>query len=235
MQQAEALNKRKLIKEHVGGLSFVDIGGLWGTNGETVTTALQGGAARAVMADIQTPGGVWWERFEARCAERGVEGYEELQADICAPDAPDRLGTFEFVHCAGLMYHVADLFRFVGNLVAVTEKYLLLSSVVMPDEIKGSTGTLTFGPDHAYLAPILSEDNKQLVREHLDERGLHADGVSEPDEYLKDGRPRFTPWWWLFSSEFMKRVLGMYGLEVLAEGPTPKGNAYTVFARVPTA
>jgi len=231
MEQAQALNKRNLIKEHVGGLSFVDIGGLWGTRGETVTTALQGGATRAVMADIQTPGGIWWERFEARCAKLGVEGYEELQADICAPDAPERLGTFEFVHCAGLMYHVADLFRFLGNLVAVTEKYLLLSSVVMPELIEGPSGSVSFGPDHAYLAPILSEHNQQIIGDYLGDRGLRADGVNHPIEYMKDGRPRFTPWWWLFSSRFMTRVLELYGMEVLAEGPTPRGNAYTVFAR----
>ena len=116
----------------MSGLSFVDIGGLWGTNGETVTTALLAGASRAVMADIQALGGIWWQKFEAHCTGLGVEGYEELQVDICSPDAPDRLGTFEFVHCAGVMYHVPDLFRFMGNLVSVTSKYLLLSSVVMP-------------------------------------------------------------------------------------------------------
>ena len=53
------------------------------------------------MADIQAPGGVWWQKFEAHCAERGVDGYEEIQVDICAPNAPERLGKFDFVHCAG--------------------------------------------------------------------------------------------------------------------------------------
>ena len=235
MTKAKALNKRKMITRHVEGLSFIDIGGLWGTKGEMVTTALKGGASRAVMADIQTPGGVWWQRFEERCAELGVDGYEELQADICAPDAPEVLGTFEFVHCAGVMYHVADLFQFVGNLVAVTEKYLLLSSVVMPDLIEGPSGSVSFGPDHAYLAPILSEENKRTIGEYLGDRGLQADGVNHPIDYIKDGRPRFTPWWWLFSSSFMTRLLELYGMEILAQGPSRAGNAHTVFARVSTA
>ena len=235
MGEARLLDKRSVIKDHVAGLSYVDIGGLWGTYGETVTTALLAGASRAVMADIQALGGVWWEKFEAHCAECGVEGYEEMQVDICASDAPARLGTFDFVHCAGVMYHVADLFRFVGNLVSVTEKYLLLSSVIMPNQIRGSSGTLSFGPDHAYLAPILSAESQQIIREYLAEKGLGADGLSQPAAYLERGHPRTSPWWWLFSSEFMTRVVGLYGLEILAKGQTPKGNGYTVFARVPGA
>jgi hypothetical protein len=229
------LNKRDVIRNHVAGLSYVDIGGLWGTTGETVTTAALAGASRAVMADIQTPGGEWWQKFEARCAECGVENYEEMQVDICAPDAARRLGTFDFVHCSGVMYHVADLFQFLGNLVSVTGRYLLLSSVVMPNLVRGPSGTVTFGPDHAYLAPVLSAQNQLVIGEYLREKGLKADGVNEPIEYLKAGRPRFTPWWWLFSSEFMTRVVRLYGLEIIAEGRTPIGNGYTVFARVPGA
>src|SRR5689334_17094164 len=119
MGKPRPLDKRDLIRKHVEGMSFVDIGGLWGTKGETVTTAVDGGASRVAMADIKEPGSVWWQRFEAHCAERGVTGYDEIQVDICAPDAPERLGKFDFVHCAGVMYHVADLFTFLGNLVAV--------------------------------------------------------------------------------------------------------------------
>ncbi|HEX5956781.1 MAG TPA: hypothetical protein VFY37_12655 [Solirubrobacterales bacterium] len=227
------LNKRRLITEHVGGLSFVDIGGLWGTDGETVSTAVKGGATRAVMADIQTPGGTWWIKLRERLTELGVEDYEELQVDICAPEAPRVLGNFDFVHCAGVMYHVPDLFRFVGNLVEVTNKYLLLSSVVMPDRIDSPSGSLVFGSDHAYLSPVLTDEHRQIVAEHLEEAGLHADGISSPHPYIHQGRPHFTPWWWLFSSSFMTRVVQLYGLEIVAEGATPKGRGYNVLARVP--
>lgn len=229
------LNKRALIREHASGLSFVDIGGLWGTRGETVTTAAEGGASRLAMADIQTPGGPWWKAFAEHCADRGVEGYDEVQVDICAPDAPERLGHWDFVHCAGVMYHVADLFRFVGNLVAVADKYLLLSSVVMPDRIEGPTGHLDFGADHAYLAPVLDPEHRQLVGDYWKEQGMTADGINKPIDYIVDGRPRFTPWWWLFSGEFMARVVSLHGLEIVAQGRTPAGHGHTIFARVPSA
>jgi hypothetical protein len=235
MEEPQPLNKRNLIKSHVAGLSFVDVGGLWGTRGETVTTALLAGASRAVMADIQALGGTWWQKFEVHCADLGVDSLTKMQVDICAQDAPERLGRFDFVHCSGLMYHVADLFRFVGNLVSVTNKYLLLSSVVMPVQIRTSSGTLSFGPDHAYLSPVLSEEHRRVVAEYLADKGLKAGGVTQPAEYLKDGQPKSSPWWWLFSSEFMTGIIRVYGLEILAAGQSPQGNAYTVFARVPDA
>jgi hypothetical protein len=235
MEQPRRLKKLNLIKNHVAGLSFVDIGGLWGTTGEMVTPALLAGASRGVMADIHPPGSDWWKKFEARCAERGVEGYEGLHVDICAPDAPAQLGTFDFVHCAGVMYHVPDLFQFLGNVVSVTGKYLLLSSVVMPSRIRGPAETLSFGPDHAYLAPVLSTENRRVIGDYLAEQGLKAGVVQDSVEYLEAGQPRYGPWWWLFSSEFMTRVIRLYGLEILDEGQTPKGNAYSVFARVPNA
>ncbi len=235
MGQQGRLDKRILIRKHVTGLSYVDIGGLWGTKGETVTAAVGAGASRAVMADIHPLGNHWWQKFEERCAERGVEDYGEVQVDICAPDAPDTLGTFDFVHCSGVMYHVPDLFRFLGNVVSVTGRYLLLSSVVMPNRIQEGAGTLSFGPDHAYLAPLLSAENQRLIGDHLAEKGFKPDVLHEPTDYMQAGQPRYGPWWWLFSSEFMTRVLGLYGLEILAEGQTPNGKAYSVFARVPEA
>jgi hypothetical protein len=229
MANPAVLNKRKLITDHAAGLSYVDIGGLWGTKGETVTTALAAGASRAAMADKKPLGNVWWQRFAAHSAERGFTDYDEIWVDICAPDARDRLGSFDFVHCSGVMYHVPDLLEFVGTLVAVTKKYLLLSSVVMPPQI----GPMSFGPDDARLAPILSDENMQALRDYLQDQGIEAEGVTRPAEFMRDGSARTGPWWWLFSGEFMSRVVSLFGLNVLAEGRTPKGHGYTVFAELP--
>ncbi|HET8605212.1 MAG TPA: hypothetical protein VFM09_14885 [Marmoricola sp.] len=233
MDGQRAIRKRTLVAEHVAGLSFVDIGGLWGTNGEMVTTAAAAGASRTAMADVQPLGGVWWKRFEERCAERGVSGYDEVRVDICASDAPETLGRFDFVHCSGVMYHVPDLVGFVGNLISVADRYLLLSSVVMPEELHTSSGSLVFGPDNAYLAPLLDGRNREVVLDHLRENDLKAAGLTDDQPFFTGGRPRFGPWWWLFSGTFMSRLLRMHGLEVLAEGPSPNGHAHTVFARVP--
>jgi hypothetical protein len=229
------LDKRKLIREHAAGKSYIDIGGLWGTKGETVTTAIAGGASRATMADFQPLGNEWWERFDAYAAEQGVTEYGRQQIDICRPEAPAALGTYDIVHCAGLMYHVPDLFSFIGNLCAVANEYLLLSSVVMPDVVSNEKGTIEFGPDVSYLTPVLSDANREIVLEFLRSNSIHASGLTNDEPFFEGTRAKTGPWWWLFSGEFMARVVAMHGLEILAEGRTRGGNGYTVFAKVGSA
>lgn len=232
MATSQILNKRKLIRENSAGKTFVDIGGLWGTKGETVTNAIEGGASRATMADIQPLGNEWWTAFDEHCAARDITEYGKVRADICSPDAPSVLGTYDFVHCAGIMYHVADLFAFIGNLRAVTRDYLMIGSVVMPETIDNAKGTLEFGPDHAYLTPVLSEQNRDIVAEYLRNDGRKAWGLTDDAPFFDGIRPKTGPWWWLYSGAFMSRIISAHGMEILAEGYTPSRQAYTVFARV---
>ncbi|MBO0846884.1 MAG: hypothetical protein J2P22_15870 [Nocardioides sp.] len=232
MASNEIIHKRQLIRAHVAGMTYVDIGGLWGTTNETVTTAIQGGASHATMADLHPLGNRWWKAFEDHCEAKGVSGYSEKWVDICSPDAPADLGTYDFVHCSGVMYHVPDLFAFIGNLRAVTNQLLLLSSEVMPDRITNARGTLEFGPDHSYLTPVLSEENRAIVAEYLQSDGRRAGGLTYDAPFFSDGKARTGPWWWLFSGEFMSRIVSLFDMEILAEGVRRKGRGYTVLARV---
>ena len=109
----------------------------------------------------------------------------------------------------------------------------MLSSVTMPDRITGPHGSLDFGPDHARLAALLTPEHRDIVGAYLTERGLRADGINRPATYIDHGEPQTIPWWWLFSGAFLSGVVDMYGLEVIAEGATPRGNGHTVLARVP--
>lgn len=231
MASSEILDKRKVIRDYVAGRTFVDIGGLWGTRGEVVTDAIRGNASHATMADLLPLDDRWWTAFDEHCAAQGISGYARKQADICAPDGPAQLGTYEFVHCSGVMYHVPDLFAFLSNLRAVTTEYLMISSQVMPATMTNAKGTLHFGPDHAYLAPVLGPGHREIVLEYLGDRRVA--GLTQEGNWLTGGRPDTGPWWWLYSAEFMRRIITMYDLEVLAEGFRPtRYRAYTVFARV---
>ncbi|WP_449246193.1 hypothetical protein [Desulfarculus baarsii] len=227
------VHKRPILRKIVRGKSFVDVGGLWKTLGEMVTTAVEGGASRVAMADIQAPGNEWWVKFEAHCAEKGVSGCEMIHVDICAPEGPSKLGKFDVVHCSGIMYHVPDLFRFLGNLVECANEYLMLGSVVMPDSIENEFGRLDFPEDAAYLAPLLSSSNAKIVSAYLDSINMKAAGLNSPASrgFFVNGRPIFGPWWWLFSGTFMSRLIHLVGMEVVEEGPTPDGRGYIVVAR----
>lgn len=226
------VNKREIIKHHAGGLSFVDIGGLWGTKGEMVSSAVLGGASRVAMADIQPFSNDLWRAFDDRCKGLGVVDCEKHCVNICAHDAPKELGHFDFVHCSGVMYHVPDLFRFIGNIIAVARKYVVIGSVVVPDEISAKSGMVRFGSDHAYLIPALSEKNRSLIGDYFSKRDFRAIGLNTGStEYFRNGQPLFGPWWWLFTGAFMSQLVKLHGLEVIREGPTLSGPGYVVFAQ----
>ncbi len=226
--------KRKRIPEFVKGKSFVDIGGLWGTKGEMITTAASGGAASLTLADIQPLESKWWDRFDAHAAAEGVTDYEKQQLDICSPCAPKTLGQFDFVHCSGIMYHVPDLFSFIGNLLKISREYVMLGSVVMPDRIGTDKHYINFGSDRATLGPLLSKADKALITEHfLAKRGkFAADGLTSEDSFFKpDGSAKFGPWWWLYSARFMVRLMGMHNVDIVEHGPTPGDFGYMVLVR----
>ena len=56
---------------------------------------------------------------------------------------PDETGTFEMVHCSGVLYHMPNPVSTILRLRSVTERYLILSSAVVPDRIATSEGVRT--------------------------------------------------------------------------------------------
>ena len=55
----------RLIRSHVRGLSFVDVGALWQAHNEKVSVATLAGARSAAIIDVTPPGDAAW----ARCRE----------------------------------------------------------------------------------------------------------------------------------------------------------------------
>ena len=60
MINKSVIDKCEWIEGVVKGRTFADIGGLWGTVNEQVTNAIQMGATKAAMIDMQTEGNEWW-------------------------------------------------------------------------------------------------------------------------------------------------------------------------------
>ena len=85
-----------MIRDNVKGLSFADVGGLWNTTNERVTLAVQSGASRAAMIDLFPETSPWWEKLDARAAERGAADYGRYpSANIDDPTLPERVGTYD--------------------------------------------------------------------------------------------------------------------------------------------
>lgn len=217
------VNKRALIQEYAKDTNFIDLGGLWGVKGEMVTSAAKGGAASLAMGDILRLRNPHWAKMDDHLAAAGITDYAKHQIDIMKfPKVKPHVGAFNFVHCSGIMYHVVDVFEFVANLLAMTDDYLLVGSVVVPEVV--------IGHDGAHCAGASTPEQTERVSTWLKDAGLMARGVSKEAAYTEDMRPVNGPWWWVFTSGFMLRVMESFDVDIIEHGYS-SDNAYVVLMR----
>lgn len=222
------------IRSLVPGRTFVDVGGLWGTLNEKVSTAVQAGAAAATMLDVQPPGNKWWQLFEQRCAELGVTGYQSLVADICKPAAVRKLGRFDVVHCSGIMYHVPDVLGFLRNLYRMTGSHLILTSMVVPGVIRNAAGTLRLPRGAMLSVPGMEASARAVLSRHFTDLDITIKDINAgAPQYLEANlHYRTGPWWWLYSPETMKALVQVFPFKVLDEGYTSLGRTYSLLLQV---
>ena len=215
------------------GKTFAEVGGLWRTLSEKVTVAALAGATSVAMIDNIDPlgQGVWWPAFDKRCAELGVSGVKKYAVSIDNPQVRDIVGAYDVVHCSGVLYHCPNPILTVGNLLSITNEWLLLSLVVMPPVITNSAGTIRMSSDSAYLVPTLSATNHAIFSEHCRVTYGSAMGLDAPAKtwFFADGTPDYAPWWWLWTSSYVKKMLECFPIEVVFEGPL-SGSAAHFFA-----
>lgn len=217
------ISKRAIIQAHAKHTNFIDLGGLWGVKGEMVTSAAKGEAASLAMGDILPLRNPHWAKMDTHLEAAGITDYGKHQIDImdCASVAPFA-DQYNFVHCSGIMYHVVDVFEFVANLLAMTDDYLLIGSVVVPEAV--------IGHDGAHCAAASTPEQTERVSTWLKDAGLMARGVSNEASYTKDLRPVNGPWWWVFTAGFMLRVMQSFDVEIIEHGHTTD-NAYMVLMK----
>lgn len=227
------VDKDAWIRDHVAGLSFADIGGLWGTVNEKVTVALKAGAKSATMIDCQLPDSKWWTRFHERCQSMNIRDYQSLQGDICKPNAVKTLGRYDMVHCSGIIYHVADIFGFLRNLYQVTGRYLILTSMIVPEVIENAHGRVSVPEGVLYSVPLLSGRDRDVLAKYFDDLGVTVRGINaESPVYLTEAvRFRTGPWWWLFSPGTLKRMVRILPFDVLNEGFSSGRKSYSLLLK----
>lgn len=219
--------KDEWIRQMIPGKSFADIGGLGGSAvNETVTTALEAGASEATLIDVLPLDHPFWKDFEERCRERDLENYRKLQEDVNRLD-PDQTGTFEMVHCSGVLYHMPDPVSTILRLRSVTERYLILSSAVVPDRITTSEGADLHLPSGcALFVPALGGAVAEALRQHWSACGVELPGVGrgrvnpwirfgQGDKESRMGHFDYGPWWWFFTERSLEGMLQTAGFKIL--------------------
>jgi len=212
------------IQAVVRGKTFADVGGLWGTVNEQVTVAAKAGAAEVTMMDIAPLDHEMWSKFHERCREQGVVCTRYMQGNIDDPHFPERVGSFDVVHCAGVVYHCPNPLYSISQLARITRKTMILGSTVIPLRISNDAGTIAMEDNTALLIPALSDRQKRVVAVYFEAVGAKIAGISLPVESgwsLND----YALWWYLFTTNFVAGLLEVCGFKVLETTSEWQGRA----------
>jgi len=95
-----------------------------------------------------------------------------------------------------VIYHVANPLEVLTRLREMISEHLILSSAVVPTEIRNPAGALSFSPGQSLFVPHLDRATWDVIQRHFSDQEIRgAVGVTEPAvQWAVDD---FAPWWWL--------------------------------------
>lgn len=219
------------------GRSFADVGGLWGTVNEQISVAAAAGAASTTMIDIAPRDGSepdLWRLFAERLEALGVAPPRCIQASIDDREAVTAAGTFDVVHCSGVLYHCPQPLHTLRQLRALTGETLILGTASMPECVENAAGSVAVASGGALLVPALSYGQRSVLGQWLRENGVSmAIGVNHPidSDWAVDD---YSAWWWFFTPDHVAGLLQVAGFEVLDIASYWNGRA-TFFLARPTS
>lgn len=137
------------IRQHAPGRSFVDIGCMWGVNGEYAFLAEEAGATAVKGVDVFGPTPEFIEKKKSRDSQ-----VEFILGDASQPETLARIGEMDVVFCAGVIYHHPSPFDLLVALRRICRELLILRTFAIPE-----VGGL---PNAAVYFPMLQESDRRL-------------------------------------------------------------------------
>ncbi len=176
--------------------SFVDIGCMWGVNGEYAFLAEKLGATVVKGVDVFGP----TPEFEDKKKERN-SSVEFILGDITSADTIKRVGIVDIVFCAGVLYHHPSPFDLLVALRRICKKTLILRTSAIP-EIKGL-------PNAAVYYPMLKPEDRRLW--NLKNLGLlKQKGITEKF----DPEEGYGNWFWGLTPSCLTSLLQTAGFQI---------------------
>lgn len=216
------------IRSYVKDASFADIGGLWGLVNEKLTVAVKAGCRAATMIDITPIDHQSWSEFDKRVRSAGVTKYEKLQGNVEDPALPTKAGTFDFVHCSGVIYHVPSPLCTLERLHALTDRFLLLGSMTVPQRVLTDAGEISFTGGRTLFLPAVDPPTRKILAKHFQNLGIHVAGICD-DRYLWTSLSAYAPWWWIWTVDTLSAMLQLTGFRVIDIQETWGGRAHGIF------
>jgi len=222
------------ITSAAAGKSFAEVGGLWGTVNEQVSVATKAGATSTTMIDVAPHDGSaddLWELFIDRLDQLGVELPGCIEASIDDEAAMSAVGTFDVVHCSGVLYHCPEPLHTLKQLRSITGETLILGTATIPELIESVAGSVSVAPGSALLVPAMSFTQRAILGQWLSENGASmAVGVNYPIEsnWAVDD---YGAWWWFFTRDYVGALLEVAGFDVVDVSSYWNGRATLFHAR----
>lgn len=128
------------IREYAPGRSFVDVGCMWGVNGEYAFVAEEAGATHVKGVDVFGPTPEFEEKKKTRNSS-----VEFILGDATDPAVIDRVGVVDVVFCAGVLYHHPSPFDVLVALRRMCRETLILRTATIL-EIDGLPNAAVYYP-----------------------------------------------------------------------------------------
>ena len=208
------------IQDIVKDKTFVDVGGLWHTL-ERVTEASLAGASEVTMIDGMKESSRWWDKFDKRCKEKGVVCKNKISIDINDLSLLERVGTFDVVHCMGVLYHCPNPIHTLNQLYSITNDYLILGTTRIPSNLEDPRFPIDVPAGGVLLSEVLTEKQKEICvifYNHPDNRVIFYDGrEDEVLQYREKLNTHTRPWWYFFTDEYIEYILKICGFKILSK------------------
>jgi SAM-dependent methyltransferase len=184
------------IRKYAPGRSFVDIGCMWGVNGEHSFIAEQAGASSVTGVDLYGPTVEFEEKKRARNSS-----VQFMLGDVSNAETVARIGVVDVVFCAGVLYHHPSPFDVLIGLRRICGRTLILRTSTIPENRRL--------PNMAIYYPMLEPDDRQLwnlTGSHLG-RQIGITGGYEPGE-------GYGNWFWGLTPSCLVSLLTTAGFKV---------------------
>ncbi|MCA1563350.1 MAG: tRNA 5-methoxyuridine(34)/uridine 5-oxyacetic acid(34) synthase CmoB [Acidobacteria bacterium] len=191
------------IRHHAPGRTFVDVGCMWGVNGEYSFIAEEAGATWVKAVDVFGP----TPEFEEKRRLRG-SSVEFILGDIGRADTLAQIGEADVVFCAGVLYHHPSPFDLLVALRTICRVMLILRTSTIP-EIEGL-------PNAAVYFPMLTPADRELW--NLRSLGLVRQvGITDGFEPAQG----YGNWFWGLTPSCLAALLQTAGFQVEFRAPEP--------------
>jgi hypothetical protein len=178
------------------GHTFLDVGCMWGVNGDYAFEAEAAGATEVTALDVFGP----TPEFEEKRRQRGSR-VRFVLGDVTDPRVIAMLGPHDVVFCAGVLYHHPSPFDLLVALRQLCRATLILRTSTIP-EIGGL-------PNAAVFFPML--DDRARTQWKLAALGLpHQEGISNPFQPQQG----YGNWFWGLTPSCLRSMVQTAGFQV---------------------